>query len=198
MENLIAHRGLKKNGALENSLLAFSLAILDPLYGGFECDVRTSLDGVFVICHGPFYKGKVISLSKYSDLLLPRLDEVLSLDSKKIFLLELKEMNVDCDKLNKVLEKYCSKRIYCMSFYNQVIKRLGNLKHSYKLGVLNYVLNSESSYDGYDFICLLEAVYSEKLKVFFQNLDKEVFIYGIHKKSSYDIEDVFLITDKVS
>ena len=67
MNNLIAHRGLKIN-AQENTLKAFQNALNNPHYAGFECDIRTSKDGVFVICHNPLIKEDIISLTNYKDL----------------------------------------------------------------------------------------------------------------------------------
>ena len=59
MNHLIAHRGLKKE-ASENTLEAFEKSINNTFYSGFECDVRTTKDHIFVICHNPIYKGKII------------------------------------------------------------------------------------------------------------------------------------------
>ena len=47
MERLIAHRGLKEH-AKENTLEAFSLALKSEHYAGFECDIRTTKDGVLL------------------------------------------------------------------------------------------------------------------------------------------------------
>ena len=84
-----------------------------------------------------------------------------------------------------------------MSFHNQVIKKLASFNHSYKLGCLNYVLNSENNYEHYDFICLLESVYTEQLKNYFQTKNKEIFLYAIHKESSYSLKNIYFITDKI-
>ena len=93
MNNLIAHRGLKIN-AQENTLKAFQNALNNPHYAGFECDIRTSKDGVFVICHNPLIKEDIISLTNYKDLKakynLPTLNDVLKISSSKIFLFEIK------------------------------------------------------------------------------------------------------------
>ena len=69
----------------------------------------------------------------------------------------------------------------------------------YKLGVLNYVLNSEDSYEEYDFICLLESVVTRELVDFFHQKKMDVFIYGIHhfEKTKRSYSDCYLITDEI-
>ena len=182
MNHLIAHRGLKKD-AKENTLKAFEKSINNSFYDGFECDVRTTKDHVFVICHNPIYKGKIISLTEYKDLKkehLPTLESVLKLKTNKIIMLEIKEINCDINRLSMLLQKYDYQNIYVMSFYNKVINNLLKKDLKIKVGVLNYVLNSENSYQNYDFICLLEKVMTINLENYFTSQQKEVFIYGIH------------------
>ena len=57
---LIAHRGLVKKGVIENTLPAFLGAIKSNKYAGFELDIYTSLDGIFVVHHDPLLDGKFI------------------------------------------------------------------------------------------------------------------------------------------
>lgn len=202
MKKWIAHRGLKINHAKENTLPAFLNAIKSEQYAGFECDIRTTKDHVFVIHHNPIRQMQRISNSLYRTLRkkyeIPSLKQVLELKSQKIFLLEIKEENVNCEALNRLLNQYSNRQIYVMSFHNSVIKKLANLKHTYKLGVLNYVLNSEEDYKNYDFICLLESIYTEKLGQYFKDKNIEVFLYGIHNESTYkNLNHLYLITDKI-
>ena len=196
----IAHRGLKPARVKENSLEAFSLAIKNPNYVGFECDVRTSLDQVFFIHHNALIDLKLVSSLTKKELLkknLTPLKEVLKLKTDKIILIEIKESNIDIYKLHQLLNN-CNRKIYVMSFLNSVIKKLSKLKRNYKIGCLNYLLNSEEDYRYLDFICLLEISYSHKLYSYFQEKGLEVFIYGIHKKETYEIiDDVYFITDLV-
>lgn len=184
MKKLIAHRGLKKKKEEENTIESFQSALENPQFVGFECDIRTTKDKVFVIHHNPMKKEDIISFTNYQDLKakynIPSLEEVLNLKSNKIFLLEIKEMNLDIDKFHSLLNKQKSKNIYVMSFYNSVIKKLAQKDRNYKLGVLNYVINSEESYEDYDFICLLESIVTEKLIKYFETKGIETFIYGIY------------------
>mgnify|MGYP004594326193 FL=1 len=201
MNHLIAHRGLKKD-AKENTLKAFEKSINNSFYDGFECDVRTTKDHVFVICHNPIYKGKIISLTEYKDLKkehLPTLESVLKLKTNKIIMLEIKEINCDINRLSMLLQKYDYQNIYVMSFYNKVINNLLKKDLKIKVGVLNYVLNSENSYQNYDFICLLEKVMTINLENYFTSQQKEVFIYGIHNLENLtkEYKKSYFITDEV-
>ena len=184
MKNLIAHRGLKQN-AKENTIEAFQKAIDSPNYIGFECDIRTTKDKVFVISHNPMIKEYIVSLTDYKTLKekysIVTLESVLKLKSNKIFLLEIKEHNLDTKLFLKLISKYSNKNIYIMSFFNSVIKKLDIPNHFYHLGVLNYVLNSEEDYKSYDFICLLESVATPRLISFFHEKKIETFLYGISK-----------------
>lgn len=203
MTRFIAHRGLKEKGMKENSIEAFESAINSVHYAGFECDVRTTKDKKFVIIHNPIKQNEIISLTDYKDLKekyqIPLLEEVLKLKSDKIFLLEIKEPNLDVDLFLNLLDSYKGKNIYLMSFHNSVIKKLRREERFYKLGVLNYVLNSEEEYKDYDFICLLEAIVTPKLVHYFETKKIETFLYGIHHLESLvsTYPNSYLITDKV-
>ncbi len=201
MNHLIAHRGLKKE-ASENTLEAFEKSINNSFYSGFECDVRTTKDHIFVICHNPIYKGKIISLTNYKEFQkdnLPTLENVLKLKTNKIMILEIKEINCDINRLSIILQKYDYQNIYVMSFYNKIINNLSLKNLKIKVGVLNYVLNSENDYQNYDFICLLENIMTPNLENYFTRQNKEVFIYGIHnlEKLTKEYKKSYFITDVV-
>uniref|UniRef100_UPI003FEDBAEF glycerophosphodiester phosphodiesterase n=1 Tax=Candidatus Ventrenecus sp. TaxID=3085654 RepID=UPI003FEDBAEF len=201
MNHLIAHRGLKKE-ASENTLEAFEKSINNTFYSGFECDVRTTKDHIFVICHNPIYKGKIISLTNYKEFKkdnLPTLENVLKLKTNKIMILEIKEINCDINRLSIILQKYDYQNIYVMSFYNKIINNLSLKNLKIKVGVLNYVLNSENDYQNYDFICLLESIMTSNLESYFTCQNKEVFIYGIHnlEKLTKEYKKSYFITDVV-
>lgn len=201
MNHLIAHRGLKKE-ASENTLEAFEKSINNSFYSGFECDIRTTKDHIFVICHNPIYKGKIISLTNYKEFKkdnLPTLENVLKLKTNKIMILEIKEINCDINRLSIILQKYDYQNIYVMSFYNKIINNLSLKNLKIKVGVLNYVLNSENDYQNYDFICLLENIMTPNLENYFTCQNKEVFIYGIHnlEKLTKEYKKSYFITDVV-
>ncbi len=203
MTKLIAHRGLKIKDVKENSIEAIRLALQNDHYAGFECDVRTTKDKKFVIMHNPIKQNDMISLTTYKELKdkyhIPLLEDVLKLQSNKIFLLEIKEPNLDVDLFLNFLRSYQNKNIYLMSFHNSVIKKLAVSSRFYKLGVLNYVLNSEENYNDYDFICLLEAIVTPKLIKYFEAKKIETFLYGIHHFDSLVsmYPNSYFITDKI-
>ncbi len=202
MNKFIAHRGLKEN-AKENTIEAFQKAIDNPNYIGFECDIRTTKDKVFVISHNPMIKDNIISLTNYKTLnnknSIVTLESVLKLKSNKIFLLEIKEHNLDINAFIKLITKYSNQNIYIMSFFNSVIKKLDISNHFYHLGVLNYVFNSEEEYKSYDFICLLGSVATPNLIKYFHEKKIETFLYGISKlKPLLNLyPESYFITDEI-
>lgn len=192
---LIAHRGIFNENIKENTLQAFLGAINNPNYAGFELDVYTSLDGVFVVNHDPLVGTKFIWKTKYKDLKkrgIIKLEDVLKLHTSKIILIEIKDINIDSNKFIKLLNKYKNKNLYVMSFFNSVIKKLQN--NFFKVGVLNYILNSTSTYS-YDFIGILYDVASLHMLESLKKLNIEVFLYALNKKDPYIYKDVYYIVD---
>jgi len=143
MYKLIAHRGNKKSSK-ENTLAAFFDAVNSSDYVGFECDVRQSKDNKFVIYHDPLFQGKLIKNYYYQDLKkydIPLLGDVLDIKTDKIIMVDIKDPFIDTEKLVRELNKYSDKKIYVMSFYDNAIIKLFNDNRTYKVGILNYVLN---------------------------------------------------------
>lgn len=191
----IAHRGLVKKGIKENTIESFQEAIDSDIYAGFELDIYTSKDKEFVVHHDPLLDGKLIWNYSYKELKkknVAKLEDVLKLNTDKIILIEIKDINIDINKLTKLLNKYKKKNIYVMSFFNSVIKKFEN--QSFKIGVLNYILNSSSTYH-YDFIGILYDVASKHLIESLKKLKIEVFLYALSKKDKYLFKDVYYIID---
>lgn len=192
---LIAHRGLVKDGVVENTLPAFIGAIKSDKYAGFELDVYTSKDHEFVVYHDPIIDGKLIWKYKYSELKkkgVIKLNDVLRLNTNKIILIEIKDINIDVDKFSTLLNKYKHKNIYVMSFFNSVIRKFKN--PAFKVGVLNYLLNSTAEYK-YAFIGILYDVATKHMINSFKELNIEVFLYALNKKDKYIFDDVYYIVD---
>lgn len=191
----IAHRGLVKDGVVENTIPAFLGAIKSDKYAGFELDVYTSKDKEFVIYHDPLIDGKLIWKVSYKELRekgVIRLVDVLRLNTNKIILIEIKDINIDIDKFSKLLNKYKDKNIYVMSFFNSVIRKFKN--PTFKVGVLNYLLNSTTKYT-YNFIGILYDVATKHMINSFHKLNIEVFLYALSKKDKYIFDDVYYIID---
>lgn len=195
---LIAHRGKVTNNLKENTMESFQEAIKDSKYQGFELDIRTTKDKELVVVHDFFYNINLINKTMYQDLNkdICLLEDVLKLETDKIILLEIKERDIDINKLNSLLTKYSSKNIYVMSFYKEPIKKLLQLKPNYKCGVLNYLFNSENSYNEYDFIVLLDKTITANLISYFQNRKLEIFSYGVIKENFPYQDDVYYIVDE--
>lgn len=191
----IAHRGLVKDGVVENTIPAFLGAIKSDKYVGFELDVYTSKDKEFVVYHDPLIDGKLIWKVSYKELRekgVIRLVDVLRLNTNKIILIEIKDINIDIDKFSKLLNKYKDKNIYVMSFFNSVIRKFKN--PTFKVGVLNYLLNSTTEYT-YNFIGILYDVATKHMINSFHKLNIEVFLYALSKKDKYIFDDVYYIID---
>ena len=196
----IAHRGKVTSNVNENTISAFQNAIYDNNYQGFELDIRTTKDKKFVVVHDFFSDGNLISKTNYQDLNkdIPLLEDVLKLPTDKIILIEIKEKDIDIFKLNSLLEKFKTQNLYVMSFFSKPIKKLLELKTFYKCGILNYLFNSEISYQEYDFIVLLDSTLTLNLIDYFHNRKLEVFSYGIIKPDfPYSNEVFYIIDDKM-
>lgn len=198
---LIAHRGLRTKTIKENTLASFQNAINNPRISGFEFDIRKTLDNQFVVNHNAFIKSVLIKRHTYKYLKkkynLPLLSEVLDLNTHKIMLVEIKDSHFPYRKFMKILNSYKNKNIYVMSFHNKVIEKLKRKGASAKLGILNYILNSEADYD-LDFICLLNNLTTPKLIKEYERRNVEVFLYGVlnedndlwYEKGTYIVDEV--------
>ncbi len=192
---LIAHRGVTNSIVKENTIPAFLGAINNNKYAGFEFDIYTSKDSEFVINHDPLVDGKFIWNLNYKELKqkgILKLEDVLKIKHNKIMLIEIKDININIERLTKLLNKYNKENIYVMSFFNSVIKKFQN--NNFKIGVLNYVLNSTSTYP-YDFMGIIYDVASLHLINSLKKLNIEVFLYALNKKDKYIYDSVYYIVD---
>lgn len=191
---LIAHRGLWNKDIKSNSIEALKKGIESNKYIGIECDVRVTLDGVFIIYHNILYKGELVKNVLYKDIKkdVCLLEDVLKINTDKIVLLEIKDFNLDKKKFLRILNKY-KRNIYIMSFDNKIINELSKIDSKHKYGVLNYVLNSDSNYN-LDFICLLDIIASNMIVKGFKKNGIEVIIYGTIKP---DDDLIYIVDDKM-
>ena len=138
MKRLIAHRGLKDN-AQENTMQSFLNALKNDQYAGFECDIRTSKDKIFVICHNPMVGLDLVSNTNYKDLEkkyhLVSLEKVLKLSSDKIFLLEIKESTIDIKKFQNL------ESIYKSVLYEMYKTPTHSIKMELSNAVATYLVN---------------------------------------------------------
>ena len=190
----IAHRGLFDDNIKENTIKAFDNAFNNG-YEGIEFDVRLTKDKIPVILHDSFLsrvfgvKGLLRNYT-YQELLdnkieIPKLEDVISRYNNKVMIIELKE-KVDITKYIKD-----KRNLYYISSFNYDYISYLNKSGYYKLGVINYILNSGIDYSKIDFIMVLDSIYNKKL---FKLKDIEIIIYGvIGNINSYNKELKYII-----
>ena len=178
MDKLIKHRGISNNKIKENTYDAISKALNDNKYVGVEFDVRETIDNEFIIYHDPLYNGKLISQMTFNELprFMPKLKTILKINSNKIFLIELKNIS-SYKKFYNLLEKYPTKKLYVMSFSNRLISNINLENRHYKIGILNYVLNTDTNIKKLDFVAILNSLLNEAIINKLKGL--EVFSYGL-------------------
>ena len=191
MKKYIAHRGIYNKNVSDNSYKALYDGLLSYKYIGIETDVRVTKDNVFILYHDVLYKGKLVKNVFYKDMdNVSKLEDILKINTNKIILLEIKDFNIDVKKFIKLINKY-NKNIMIMSFDANVIKKIKKITNKYKLGVLNYVLNSDCYYN-FDFICLLDIIATDYVIESFKKRNIDVLIYGViddNRNLTYIIDD---------
>lgn len=185
---IIAHRG--NDGIYkENSFEAIINSLNKSYVDGVEFDIRLTKDGKFVLCHDPFYMGRIIKDTS-SDLLkklgLNTLEEILnSINSDKILLIDVKEEGKDILKLSYLLYSVLIKydlNYYICSFNYEFINRFH--KYGVKSGlIMGSKINVKYIDNDFDFNLI-----SYKFKGMIPH--KETFIWTVNKtdqiKSSYN------------
>ena len=193
MYKLIKHRGSHDKYIKENSYEGIKDSLNNDDYLGVEFDIRATKDDELVLFHDPFYKDKLISNTYYSELpkYVPKLEDILNISSNKIFLIEIKNIGNNYEKLINILDKHDDKNIWVMSFSNNSIRNINRKGRKYKIGVLNYVLNTSDDILKMDFICVLNSLITEDLINSHSNLI--VVSYGINKIKKF--KQIFYIVD---
>lgn len=139
----IIHRGLTSNKNKENSYLSIKKAILDKNSSGVEFDVRLTKDNEIVLSHDSIIGINYIENMNYIDIikhkLLTTLDRILSIDTDKILLIDIKVNNNYKLFGNILLKKInnSNRNIYLMSFNKKIIKYINN-KTKYKKGIISF------------------------------------------------------------
>lgn len=191
MKKYIVHRGIYNKNVSDNSYKALYDGLLSYKYIGIETDVRVTKDNVFILYHDVLYKGKLVKNVFYKDMVnVSKLEDILKINTNKIILLEIKDFDIDVKKFIKLINKY-NKNIMIMSFDVNVIKKIKKITSKYKLGVLNYVLNSDSYYN-FDFICLLDIIANDYVIESFKKRNIDILIYGVvndNRNLTYIIDD---------
>ena len=199
----IIHRGITSNRFKENSYTAIKRALIDKSSLGVEFDIRLAKDDKIVLSHDNIINFNYIENMNYNDIIknkyLTTLDKVLTINTDKILLIDIK-VNNNYKKFGNLLLKEVDKyerNIYLASFNKKVIKYLRK-KTKYKKGIitLNYKKNNN------DFVVINYNTISSKKINDIKN--KEIFIWTIHndkdlekvKNKFSNIDDFYLIIDK--
>lgn len=193
MYKLIRHRGIVDDNTQENSYDAIKKALACDKYVGVEFDVRATKDNELILFHDPVYNNKLISETYYKELpkYVPRLQDILKINSTKIFLIEIKNIENNYNKFINILNGFADKNIYVMSFSEKVINKINYSKRNYKLGVLNYILNTTTSLKNLDFIGILNSLIDKSLINTLNGI--EIFSYGLLENLKY--KEVYYIVD---
>lgn len=139
----IIHRGLTSSSNQENSYLSIKKAILDKNSSGVEFDVRLTKDNEIVLSHDSIIGINYIENMNYIDIIkhkhLTTLDRILSIDTDKILLIDIKVNNNYKLFGNILLKKInnSNRNIYLMSFNKKIIKYINN-KTKYKKGIISF------------------------------------------------------------
>ena len=190
---LIKHRGIHNKAIKENSYEGIKLALENSKYIGVEFDIRETLDNEIILFHNPIYNNILVSKTYYKELpkYVPKLDDILNINSNKIFLIEIKNIEHNFDKFLSILDKHKDKKIYVMSFYLNNIKKINKDNRFYKIGILNYVLNTNDYIKKLDFVGILNNLINKDIINKLNNI--KIFSYG-GKKRKYD--DIYYVTDE--
>lgn len=201
----IIHRGITSSKIFDNSYEGIKKAFKSENSFGVEFDVRLTKDKKIVLSHNSLIGINVIESTSYSNIIknkyLTTLDKVLSIETEKIFLIDIKtnkNYKMLANALIKELNKTKKKNIYLASFDKKIISYLKN-KVNYKLGLISF---SIPRFKKYDFLVLNnKTISNNKLK---RNKIKEIFLWTINndkelqetKKKFTNVNDYYLIINK--
>ncbi len=199
----IIHRGITSKEINENTYKSIKKALQDSKSLGVEFDIRLTKDNIIVLSHNPNIGLNIIENMTYREILkkkyLTTLDKVLSIDTNKILLIDIKVANNYkhfANILLKTLPKEAS-NIYLCSFSKKIINYLKK-RTNYKLSpiIFKYHLHN------YPFIMInylgISNTKIQKIK------KKEIFLWTIHNpnelstviKKFPNIDNYYLIINK--
>ncbi len=187
---IISHRGNDLHNFKENTKEAIISTLSNDYTSGVELDVRMTKDKKIVLSHSLFYKEHIISLTKYKDLSLDLLKNVLKgIKSKKIIIIEIKDYNFNIiPVLYKVIKSFSNLNIYIHSFYYDILKIWKERYPKYKVGLIKFSIINMDKANDFDFISLYyKSTYKGK---------KEVFYWTVNEKKDFIRQNINIITDK--
>lgn len=189
---IIAHRGLTTEYIKENTIEAF-LNALNSGYDGVELDIRLTKDNKIVVLHDKLInrtsngRGNINNFN-YKDLLkynfgtkktkskIPLLSNVIKKISNKIVIIELKE-KIKVIDLENILKNNPTNDYYICSFNKEYIDSIKSIK--FKKGLINYVFNSNIDIKKYDFVLILESLFTKDIYHYLNDINVEPILYGV-------------------
>ena len=188
---LIAHRGITNKYIKENTIESFINAIKNN-YDGIELDIRKTKDKKIVVLHDKFINrtsngvGNINNLTynevkKYNfgtnkvKSKIPLLSEVIDKINNTIIFIEIKE-EINKEELGNILNRNKTNTYYIMSFNKKYIDNLLGIE--YKLGLINYVFNSNIDLSKYDFLLILEDLFNKDIYEYLLKNNIESVIYN--------------------
>lgn len=200
---LIAHRGLTTENIKENTMEAFLNAINND-YIGIELDIRLTKDKKIVVLHDKLINrtsngsGNINNIT-YKDILkynfgsykikskIPLLSEVIKNISNKIIIIELKE-KIGLKELENILSKNQTNKYYISSFNKEYIDNIKGIK--YKIGLINNIFNSNIDIKNYNFILILESLFTKDIYNYLNSINVEPILYGVLNHISLKNKDI--------
>ncbi|MGN1342219.1 MAG: glycerophosphodiester phosphodiesterase family protein [Bacilli bacterium] len=183
----IIHRGITSNRFKENSYTAIKRALINENSLGVEFDIRLTKDDKIVLSHDNIINFNYIENMNYKDIIkdkyLTTLDKILTINTDKILLIDIK-VNNNYKKFGNVILKEINdnkRNIYLASFNKKVIKYLRR-KTKYKKGIITFNYKKNNN----DFVVINYNTISNKKINSIKN--KEIFIWTIHNDK--DLEEV--------
>lgn len=199
----IIHRGITSSKVRENTYESIKKAIKDKTSAGVEFDVRLTKDRKIVLSHNALINFYMIEKMNYLDIIknkyLTTLDKILSINTDKILLIDIKANNnykVFGDTLLSYLNNN-NKNILLCSFNKKIIRYLKK-KTKYKVG---YILFTYKENDN-DFVMVNYNGISNREIVKIKN--KKIFLWTVSNKEELNevknkftnINDYYIIIDK--
>ena len=204
MDKIIAHRGIYNSKIKENTYLAIFNAINNKNIYGVEFDIRLTKDNKIVVIHdktinrtsngiGIVENMTLKELQKYNfgskDFYqtIPTLEKILEINTNKLFLIEIKASNnskLFSKILLNILDKYKNKKIYLMSFNNEILNIIRNNNKNINIGLI-YLTNNIKSYR-YNFYVLYDSFISNSIINNLLNRNKKIFIWTISNLKEFN------------
>ena len=187
---IISHRGNDLHKFKENTKEAIISTLNNDYISGVELDVRMTKDKKIVLSHSLFYQEHIIKLTKYKEMSLDLLKNVLKgIKCKKIIIIEIKDNDLKViPVLYKVIKNYPNLNIYLHSFHYDILKVWKEKYPKYKVGIIKFGIMDMDKIDDFDFISLYyKSNYQSK---------KEVFYWTVNNLKDFTRQKVNIITDK--